>query len=68
MFIEMNARFRAQASAYKLAFTCEACAYWRDDQEACGIFYPHNDHREKTIAHLQEGDRLYFCKMWEPQG
>ena len=61
MWIEMNSEFRAESEHYRLDFTCEACTYWSEESEACTIFFPSEAHREKSVAALEDGDRLYFC-------
>ena len=65
MWIEMNPLFREEAEAFRLDFTCEACGNWMPDQDACSILYPHEPHRADFVASRKDGDRIYFCKMFE---
>jgi hypothetical protein len=65
MWIAMNPRFRDEAERYRLVFTCEQCGNWSPEEEACTILYPTEPHRRSTVDKLQDGERLYFCKMFE---
>ncbi len=65
--IEMNARFRDEARRFDLRFCCEDCANWHPDREACSILYPSEPHRRTHVDQLEDGERLYFCKMYEPR-
>jgi hypothetical protein len=65
MWIEMNARFREDVARFRLVFTCEQCGNWQPEAQACSILYPTEPHRQATVDKLNDGDRLYFCKMFE---
>ena len=61
----MSASLRKQVSDYQLAFTCEDCKYFEAPTEQCTIYYPAHLHKNSTIEALADGERLYFCKMFE---
>lgn len=63
MFVQMSEEFRRESKRYNLAFTCQSCAYFLDDN--CTIHYPVEPHRQETVDELKNGDRMYFCKMFE---
>ena len=65
MHIRMSETFREERERYRLEFTCEECANWHAEREACSILYPADPHREHTVAATPDGERVYFCKMWE---
>lgn len=60
-----DARLREEAKRYRLAFCCEDCANFVPAKEACSILYPTEPHRRASVEALAEGERLYFCKMFE---
>lgn len=66
MWIRMSAEFRQEAERFRLAFTCEGCAHFCPDREACAIQYPTEPHRERQVEALADGERVFFCKMFEP--
>lgn len=65
MFIVMNERFRDDVRRYRLAFTCEDCASWHAEKEACTILYPSAPHRRAHVEQLADGEQVFFCKMFE---
>jgi hypothetical protein len=54
------------AQALRLAFCCEECLHFDEDAGQCGIFFPTAPHRRARFEEAARGDRLYFCKMFEP--
>lgn len=66
MWIKMTPRFRQEAEKYRFAFCCEDCAHFCAQRESCAIQYPTAPHRAPQVERLQDEDRLYFCKMYEP--
>lgn len=63
MKILQDERFREQRSRYRLRFTCESCALFDDQKEACAHGYPTSEHRD---AHYERPDApLVFCKHFE---
>lgn len=65
MWIAMSPQFREEAERYRLAFTCEACLHFCPERATCAIQYPPDPHRAERAASLADGERLYFCKMFE---
>lgn len=65
MFIVMNAQFRADQDEYNLVCTCEECGNFVPETEACSIEYPTAPHRQATFDALKDGERMFFCKMFE---
>lgn len=66
MWIKMTSDFRREAKEFRFAFRCEDCAHFCGQRENCAIQYPTAPHRAAEIERLQNEDRLYFCKMFEP--
>ena len=62
MKTRVDVRFQAEARAYALAFTCEACAGFDPEQLVCAYGYPTACHRQ---APLELGRELVFCKAFE---
>jgi hypothetical protein len=65
MHIVMSPRFLEEAERYRLAFTCEECAHFDPESEACAIRYPTADHRRDRVMGAPDGERVFFCKMFE---
>lgn len=61
----MSARFRDEHKRFRLACCCEDCASWHEGRQACSILYPSEPHRREHVESLRDGERLYFCKMFE---
>jgi hypothetical protein len=57
------ARFSAERELFKLAHTCESCAYRDRDREACAHGYPDATHRDAAFA--PEAAEGMFCKEFE---
>jgi hypothetical protein len=62
----MSETFRRQAAEHRLVFTCEDCASFSPEREACAVRYPTEPHRRATVEALADDERLFFCKMFEP--
>lgn len=65
MWIEMNQRFRDETEQYRFVFTCQDCDLWLEKEDKCSIHYPTEPHRQETVDATPDGERLYFCKMFE---
>jgi hypothetical protein len=61
----MNKTFKEQSKQFGLVANCESCRYFCKERELCGILYPVKPHREKTFKEAKDGERIYFCKMFE---
>ena len=61
----MSQNLKDEVARYQLAFTCEDCKYFEQSSEKCTIYYPAHLHKNATVQALEDGDRLYFCKMFE---
>jgi hypothetical protein len=66
MFTAMSQALRRQIEATRLAFCCEDCANFVPEPERCSLLYPNEDHRRAKVAALKDGERVWFCKMFEP--
>jgi hypothetical protein len=60
----MSPGFREQRERYQLAFTCEDCANFVEGK-GCSILFPTEPHRRAYVDALADGERIYFCKMFE---
>jgi len=65
MFTRFDKNIADAIKEYKLAFTCEQCAYFIEEEQVCSMLYPISEHSQQRFLSLQEGDRLRFCKMFE---
>lgn len=63
----MSPEFREQRARFRLACTCEECLHFCAEREACAVRYPTEPHRKAHLEALSDGDRLFFCKMFEPR-
>lgn len=61
----MGPKLRKEIRELRLAFTCEECANFAPDEGACSLLYPNDVHRREYVEKLQDGDRVWFCKMFE---
>jgi len=65
MWFQMSDAFREETERYRLAFTCEDCLHFCAERKLCDIAYPTEPHRREHIAALEDGARVFFCKMFE---
>jgi hypothetical protein len=65
MWILMGPEFRADRERYRLEFTCEDCANYVPEKEACSILFPIEPHKNAYVDALADGERIFFCKMFE---
>lgn len=65
MFIVMTPEFRRDVDEHRLVFTCEACVHFCDQRVACAVLYPTTPHQAATVDGTKDGDRIFFCKMFE---
>jgi hypothetical protein len=61
----MNERFKREREQFKLKESCEYCRHFCAEREACAVMYPPNPHREAVFNNALDGERIYFCKMFE---
>jgi hypothetical protein len=62
MKTRVDARFREEAHAFELRYTCESCAHYDPDRQRCGNGYPTEPHRQRDLKAERE---LLFCKQFE---
>ena len=65
MWIVMNERFRSEAAQFNLKECCEDCRHFCPERQKCGVMYPVTPHLQQSFAQAQDGERIYFCKMFE---
>jgi len=65
MHVAKDALLVEQVRVHRLVFTCEGCAHFCSVRELCAVLYPTTPHRAATVAALEDGDHLDFCKMFE---
>jgi hypothetical protein len=63
MKIPQDERFRAEAAAYALRFTCESCALWDERRDTCANRFPTSEHRAARYADPQAD--VVFCKDFD---
>jgi hypothetical protein len=61
--IPQDERFRAERARHALRFTCEDCAMWDPDRDACAHGYPTREHR--LPRYRDAGTDVVFCKDWD---
>ncbi len=52
----------AQVERFALRFTCESCAHFDGDRQACANGYPTDPHHRPA---LRVGGEICFCKEFE---
>lgn len=62
MIVTADDRFRLEARAYRLVFTCEDCAWFDSDTGRCSHGYPNDAHRARDLDRMAE---VVFCKEFE---
>jgi hypothetical protein len=65
MWIVMSPEFKRDVEAHRLVFTCESCAHFCPERGACAVLYPTTPHRAATVEAAADGERIFFCKMFE---
>lgn len=65
MWITMNERFKKEESDYNLKAYCEDCTYFFKDEARCAMLYPILPHQKEAFQNAKDGERIYFCKMFE---
>lgn len=65
MWIAMNQTYREQKQLYRLKECCEDCIHFCSERKQCEVLYPVEPHLQKTFDEANDGDRIYFCKMFE---
>ena len=65
MFVIMNDRYRQEKEQFGLKESCEDCRHFFSDGARCAMLYPSKPHRRETFAQAKDGERIYFCKMFE---
>jgi len=58
----VDAEFIRQATALRLRFACEDCAFFEPRSRECSEGYPNAGHRD---VNLRGGTSLEFCKSFE---
>jgi len=67
MWIPMTETYRQEKARFNLKESCEACRYYCEKSDRCSMLYPMEPHREQTFREAKDGERIYFCKMFEAQ-
>lgn len=67
MWITMNERYLKEKEQYQFKECCEDCAHFCEKREKCAVLYPVKPHLKETVAKTKNGERIYFCKMFEGQ-
>lgn len=65
MWVIMSQKYRAQREEYRLKESCEDCRHFCAIRESCAVLYPVEAHRKEKFLNAKDGERLYFCKMFE---
>lgn len=65
MWIAMSEAYRLEKEKYRLKDCCEDCSYFNEEKSSCAMLYPTEPHVKQTFLKAKDGDRIYFCKMFE---
>jgi len=65
MWIAMSDLYRKEKEQYRFKECCEDCSHYCERRKKCEMLYPVEHHLQKTIDRANDGDRIYFCKMFE---
>lgn len=65
MWLLMDESYRLEKERYNLKESCEDCRHFCVEREQCGVLYPVNAHRRASFMNAKDGERIYFCKMFE---
>ena len=57
----MTLQLLEEIARFELRFTCEDCAQFELESEACSLGYPNVDHR----ARRPTADHIVFCKEFD---
>lgn len=61
----MSEELRRQIKTLRLVCCCEDCGNFVPEQAACSLLYPNDVHRQAYVDALRDGERVWFCKMFE---
>jgi hypothetical protein len=67
MWIAMTKQHRKEKSQYNFKESCEDCRYFCLKTERCSMMYPTLAHRRAVYIKASDGERIYFCKMFEAE-
>jgi hypothetical protein len=58
----VDAELLRDVERFRLRFSCEQCVYHDPARSLCSEGYPDGEHRAR---HMQVGEDLSFCKLFE---
>lgn len=67
MWITINERYRREKEEFRLKECCEDCSHYCEERNLCAVLYPVKPHLRETFDNAKDGERIYFCKMFEAQ-
>lgn len=65
MWIVMDEQYRREKEQFRLKENCEDCQHYCETRDQCGMLYPVLPHKSATFEKAADGERIYFCKMFE---
>ena len=65
MEVAYNAGFESQKERFSFCFTCEQCANFDDETEACLHGFPSTMHRLSYYEAPQKPRTILFCKEFD---
>jgi len=65
MWIEMNDQYRQEKELFRLKECCDDCSHYCEERNKCAVLYPVEPHLKNTFLRAKNGERIYFCKMFE---
>lgn len=66
MWITKDKNFLYEQKRFNLKSFCESCRYFKAEDKKCAMLYPVSSHLTETFLKTEEGGRIFFCKMFEP--
>lgn len=61
----MSHRYRKEREQFRLKACCDDCAHFCEQRQKCAMLYPVAPHLRETFDKAKDGERIYFCKMFE---
>ena len=65
MWIVKDEQYRREKEQFRLKECCEDCEHFCAARKRCEMLYPVEPHLLETFNKTNDGERIYFCKMFE---
>ena len=65
MFIIKNEVHKIEEAIFNFKSYCDDCRYYCSKRDLCAMIYPTSLHKKNAYLKAKDGERIYFCKMFE---